>query len=60
MRKGIAAHGAFVAVCGPVGLSRDAVSAVRACDVDSKRAIGGIQFHEECVFPIPREQRILD
>ncbi|KAI9460820.1 ferric reductase like transmembrane component-domain-containing protein [Boletus coccyginus] len=45
--KGNTAHGAFVAVCGPVGLSRDVAHAVRACDVDSKRAVGGIQFHEE-------------
>jgi ferric-chelate reductase len=41
------AHGAFVAVCAPVGLSQDVVHAVRACDVSSKKAIGGIQFHEE-------------
>ena len=50
--KGSAAHGAFVAVCGPVGLSRDVAHAVRAYDVNSKRAVGGIQFHEEYViFP---------
>ncbi|KAI9566156.1 ferric reductase like transmembrane component-domain-containing protein [Boletus coccyginus] len=45
--KGSAAHGAFVAVCGPVSLSRDVAHAVRAYDVNSKRAVGGIQFHEE-------------
>ncbi|KAI9459071.1 ferric reductase like transmembrane component-domain-containing protein [Boletus coccyginus] len=42
-----AAHGAFVAVCGPVGLSRDVAHAVRACDANSKKAVSGIQFHEE-------------
>ena len=50
MSKGNGAHGAFVAVCGPVGLSKDVADAVRAYDVDSKKAAGGIQFHEECVL----------
>lgn len=44
------AHGAFVAVCGPVSLSRDVAHTLRAFDVNSKKAVGGIQFHEECVF----------
>ena len=48
-KKGSAAHGAFVAVCGPVGLSRDVAHAVRVCDVNAKKAVGGVQFHEECV-----------
>ncbi|KAI9459069.1 hypothetical protein HD554DRAFT_2029376 [Boletus coccyginus] len=48
--KGSATHGAFVAVCGPVGLSRDVAHAVWTCDLNSKKAVGGIQFHEECVF----------
>ena len=50
MSNDCGAHGAFVAVCAPVGLSQDVAHAVRACDVNSKKAIGGIQFHEECVL----------
>jgi len=50
MSKWSASHGVFVAVCGPVGLSRDMAHAVRACDANSKKAVGGIQFHEECVL----------
>ena len=43
-------HGAFVAVCGPVGLGKDVARAVRTCSFSSKKAIGGIQFHEEYVL----------
>lgn len=46
------AHGAFVAVCGPAGLSKDVAHAVRVYDVDFGKAIGGIQFHEECVLSL--------
>lgn len=43
-------HGAFVAVCGPGGLGKEVARAVRTYGVDSKKAVGGIEFHEECVF----------
>ncbi|KAH0828641.1 ferric reductase like transmembrane component-domain-containing protein [Lanmaoa asiatica] len=43
-------HGVFVTACGPTSLARDVSLAVRTLDVNSKIAIGGIQFHEECVF----------
>ncbi|KAG8221551.1 ferric reductase like transmembrane component-domain-containing protein [Butyriboletus roseoflavus] len=43
------AHGAFVAVCGPTSLAKDVAHTLRVFDVNSKKAIGGIQFHEECV-----------
>lgn len=43
------AHGAFVGVCGPVSLATGVAHALRAFDVNSKKAIGGVEFHEECV-----------
>ena len=49
MNKG-GAHGAFVGICGPVALAKDVVCTVRTFDAASKKAIGGIQIHEECVF----------
>ncbi|KAF8443883.1 ferric reductase like transmembrane component-domain-containing protein [Boletus edulis BED1] len=40
-------HGAFIGVCGAAGLGKDVARAVRMIDVNSKKAVGGIQFHEE-------------
>lgn len=53
MSKG-GVHGAFVGVCGPAGLGGGVARAVRTYNVDSKKAVGGIQFHEECAFLISR------
>lgn len=50
MRSKSGTHGAFVAVCGPTGLAENAAHAVRTYDADLKKAVGGIQFHEECVL----------
>ncbi|KAG9311380.1 hypothetical protein JVU11DRAFT_8487 [Chiua virens] len=47
MRSKQGTHGAFVGVCGPVALAKDVAHSVRTFDANSKKAIGGIQFHEE-------------
>ena len=41
--------GVFVGVCGPVTLAASASESVKRFDVARKRAVGGVEFHEECV-----------
>ncbi|KAG9311376.1 hypothetical protein JVU11DRAFT_8483 [Chiua virens] len=43
-------YGAFVGVCGPRELSKGLDQSLRRLDMASKRAIGGIEFHDECVI----------
>lgn len=42
--------GVFVGVCGPVSLAGSVCDAVRRFDPGLKRAVGGIEIHEEWVF----------
>lgn len=41
------ANGVFVGVCGPTSLADDVASTVRKFDGYRKRAVGGIELHEE-------------
>ena len=41
--------GVFVGVCGPVSLAGSVNEAVRCFDPRLKKAVGGIEFHEESV-----------
>jgi ferric-chelate reductase len=39
--------GVFVGVCGPVSLARSVSETVRHFDPNLKRAVGGVELHEE-------------
>ncbi|KAF9223191.1 hypothetical protein BS17DRAFT_782514 [Gyrodon lividus] len=41
------ANGLFVGVCGPVALAANVANTVRTFDVNLKKAVGGVEFHEE-------------
>jgi len=42
--------GVFVGACGPVELGDDVSEAVRQVDSNKRKAVGGIELYEECVF----------
>jgi len=39
--------GVFVGVCGPVSLARSVSETVRRFDPNLKKAVGGVEVHEE-------------
>jgi hypothetical protein len=41
------ASGIFVGVCGPVALAGNVAGVVRSFDVNLKKAVGGVELHEE-------------
>lgn len=49
-------HGAFVGVCGPVSMTRDVAHVVRTLDAETKKAVGGIHIHEECVLSFSNDR----
>ena len=44
--------GVIVGACGPVGLCDDVAEAVRQVDSNKRKAVGGVELHEEWVFLI--------
>ena len=45
--SGSSSHGVIVGTCGPAGLSDDARRAIRIVGKAEKKAVGGIELHEE-------------
>lgn len=43
--------GVIVGVCGPVGLSDDASRAIARVDNVKRNSVGGVELHEEYVYP---------
>ena len=44
--------GIIVGVCGPAGLGKDVRKAVANVSAESRKKIGGVELHEECVFRV--------
>lgn len=48
--------GVAVGVCGPEGLAREVKAAVRSVDPKRRKAVGGIEVHEEYVVFFSRDR----
>ena len=53
-RGGGGLTGVIVGVCGPSGLGDEVRKAVAGFDPDSRKRVGGIELHEECVVSFSR------
>ena len=52
-RGGGGMTGVIVGVCGPSGLGDEVRKAVAGFDPASRKRVGGIELHEECVPLVP-------